>query len=120
VGNDLTRGIVDNHSDDGLKKSAFRLLRENPGVWSYLFGVKKINVIVHESPDFDCIASAFYLMTCLINGKSYNHIKNELDYSKELNILDQYCTLNDNGSLLYDRNLLKNVIEKIFYKIKEG
>lgn len=102
VGGALEAGVIDNHYVDGELKSAFRLMRERTGLWSHLFQVRKINVIVHDNPDFDCIASVYYLMSSLINHEGPDSMSLNKDYIRKLDLLEQYTTLNDNGCMLYD------------------
>ena len=55
VGNNLMSGIIDHHQLEGLQKSATRLIYEN----SHLILDGLESIIVHNSPDLDCVASSF-------------------------------------------------------------
>lgn len=55
VGNRLCFGIIDHHQLKNIKKSATRLVFESPN-----FIPKNLqNIILHNSPDLDCVASSY-------------------------------------------------------------
>lgn len=55
VGNKLCIGIIDHHQLKNIKKSATRLVFENPNyIPNNLY-----NIILHNSPDLDCVASSY-------------------------------------------------------------
>jgi len=55
VGNHLKRGIIDHHQSGAPKASATRLVYENTS----LIPLDTQTIIVHHSPDIDCVASSF-------------------------------------------------------------
>lgn len=107
VGNNLSKGIIDNHYENGLMQSALSLLRKRPDLWSHLLSVKRINIIVHHNPDFDCIASVYYLMTSIVQSEGKINLSDEIANSRQIDIIEEYCTLNDRGCLLYHKDFNK-------------
>lgn len=55
VGNKLCLGIIDHHQLSNIKKSATSLVFENPN----LIPTNLKKIIVHNSPDLDCLASSY-------------------------------------------------------------
>ena len=73
VGNRLCFGIIDHHQLKNIKKSATHLVFENPD-----FIPKDLeNIILHNSPDLDCIASS-YLANYYFQFKKFPSFAKEL------------------------------------------
>jgi len=65
VGNALAFGIIDHHQLVNVEKSATRLVSENRA----LIDENLHTIVLHKSPDLDCIAASFLLEYYLKNGQ---------------------------------------------------
>lgn len=76
VGNNLTLGIIDHHHLIDGQKSATRLVYENPS-----FIPNELETIVlHSSPDLDCIASSYLAAYYFINKRFPSFTKELCDF----------------------------------------
>lgn len=55
VGNKLCHGIIDHHQLNNIKKSATRLVFENPNLIPQYLN----QIVLHTNPDLDCVASSY-------------------------------------------------------------
>jgi len=73
VGNALHLGVIDHHQLLGEQKSATTLVSEN----SYLIPEETQTIVLHQSPDLDCIASS-YLAKYFLTHKKFPSFASEL------------------------------------------
>lgn len=120
VGNKLCLGIIDHHQLSNIKKSATSLVFENPNFIPT--NLKKI--IVHNSPDLDCVASSylasyyyqfkefpiFAKSLCEFLDKSDFGLKleNRINLSSLFSIIKSKCK-NDSESIILGHKLIEDL-----------
>ncbi len=74
VGNDLRPGVLDHHHLEAYEGSTTQLVSSNPelvlgAVQPQLDPTAPFTIVLHESPDFDSVASAYLAVTVLTTGE---------------------------------------------------
>jgi len=106
VGNALIFGVIDHHQFEDEQKSATKLVFENPD----LIPLDTESIILHNSPDLDCIASS-YLANFYIKNQKFP------SYALELaNFLDK----SDFGFSLENRVNLSSLLSIVKSKVQSN
>jgi serine/threonine protein kinase len=74
VGNDLRRGVIDHHHLQSYGGSTTRLVIANPDLVAGSVQARRdpdapFTIVLHESPDFDSVASAYLAIALLTTGE---------------------------------------------------
>ncbi len=74
VGNDLRTGVIDHHQLQAYGGSTTRLVATNPGLVAGAVQPRRdpgapFTIVLHESPDFDSVASAYLAVGLLTTGE---------------------------------------------------
>lgn len=113
VGNSLELGIIDHHQCSSIEKSATRLVYEN----SNFIDINVNTIVLHKSPDLDCIAASFMVEYFIKHGVFPVFVEQLCDFLDKVDFGRKINSIVSLGSLF---SIIKSSLKSDMEIVEEG